>query len=56
MSARSHNLTSEKHVLYVHARQIMGRPGGEHWDRAHRYLLDYSWREDEVRLLTRSPG
>ena len=55
MSERLPNLTSEKHALYVHARQIMGRPGGEHWDLAHRYLLDYSWREDEVRQAVDAP-
>jgi len=33
----------------------MGRPGGEHWDLAHRYLLDYSWREDEVRQAVDAP-
>jgi hypothetical protein len=55
MSERPHDLTPEKHALYVHARQIMGRPGGEHWDLAHRYLLDYSWREDEVRQAVDAP-
>ena len=33
----------------------MGRPGGEHWDLAHRSLLDYSWREDEVRQAVDAP-
>ena len=28
MSEQPHTLTPEKHALYVHARQIMGRPGG----------------------------
>ena len=55
MLERPHNLTPEKHALYVHARQIMGRPGGEHWDLAHRSLLDYSWREDEVRQAVDAP-
>jgi hypothetical protein len=50
-----HDLPPEKHALYVQARQIMGRPGGEHWDLAHRYLLDYSWREDEVRQAVDAP-
>jgi len=50
-----HDLLPEKHALYVQARQIMGRPGGEHWDLAHRDLLDYSWREDEVRQAVDAP-
>jgi hypothetical protein len=33
----------------------MGRPGGEHWDVANRSLLDYSWREDEVRQAVNAP-
>jgi hypothetical protein len=55
MSERPHDLTPEKHALYVHAHQIMGRPGGEHWDLAHRYLVDYSWREEEVRQAVAAP-
>jgi hypothetical protein len=55
MSERPHNLTPEKHALYVHACQIMGRSGGEQWDLAHCYLLDYSWREDEVRQVVDAP-
>jgi hypothetical protein len=55
MSERPHDLTPEKHALYVHARQIIGRPGGEHWDLAHRYLMDHSWREEEVRQAVDAP-